>query len=374
MVESPLSQYREQIATGKMRHDPVQALAVEKLQSLHNALKSYEPSEGESGWKQRFGLGRRREDSPQGLYIYGGVGRGKSMLMDMFFDSAPVMEKRRVHFHAFMQEVHTRMAGFRAAEIRVDDPIPAVAKAIAKDAVLLCFDELQIKDITDAMIVGRLFEGLFQAGVVMVATSNRPPRDLYKDGLQKEQFDPFIALIESKMDLLELAGRTDYRLEHMRALDIYITPDDAIARGKLEAAFHRLTHGANAHEAVISVQGRKVEIPKASEGIAMLAFDDICGKPLGPADYLEISRRYHTLIIAGIPQMSAQMKDVARRFVTLIDAMYEGHVKLICSSDVEPQALYVQGEGTFEFERTASRLIEMQSESYIELPHASRNR
>lgn len=372
MSEGPLTNFRSEIAAGKIRHDPVQALAVEKLQSLHNALKGYEPDTGEAGWKDRFGLGRRRIEAPQGLYIFGGVGRGKSMLMDMFFEDAPLEAKRRVHFHAFMQEVHTRMAGFRADEIKVADPIHAVGNAIAKGASLLCLDELQVTDITDAMIVGRLFETLFEKGVVVVATSNRPPRDLYKDGLQRDQFVPFIDLFEEKMDLLELAGPTDYRLEHMRALDAFITPDDEVARAKLENSFKRLTHGHRAHAAVIPVQGRKVEIPKAVEGVAMLGFEDICGRALGPADYIEISRRYHTLIIYGIPRMDAQMKDVARRFITLIDALYEGHVKLICSADAEPPDLYVDGEGTFEFERTASRLIEMQSETYMERDHASR--
>ncbi|MDH5773261.1 MAG: cell division protein ZapE, partial [Rhodospirillaceae bacterium] len=372
MAEGPLSQYREQIGSGKIRPDQTQALAVEKLQSLHNALKSYEPLTGEQGWRERFGIARRRESAPQGLYFYGGVGRGKSMLMDLFFEQAPLKAKRRVHFHAFMQEVHTRMAGFRVAEIKVADPINSVAQAIAKGANLLCLDELQITDITDAMIVGRLFEGLFKNGVVVVATSNRPPRDLYKDGLQREQFIPFIMLIESKMDLLALDGPIDYRLEHMRALDVYMTPNDALAQKKLEAAFERLTHGHQPHQAVITVQGRKVEIPKAVEGVAMVSFTDICGRPLGAADYIEISRRYHTLIMSGIPRMNGEMKDVARRFITLIDALYEGHVKFICSADGEPNELYSDGEGAFEFERTSSRLVEMQSESYIEMDHESR--
>ena len=376
MVEGPLSQYREQIQSGRIKPDQTQALAVEKLQSLHNALKAYEPQNGEQGWRARFGISRKvtntAQGAPQGLYFYGGVGRGKSMLMDLFFEEAPLKAKRRVHFHAFMQEVHTRMAGFRAAEIKVADPLSVVASAIAKGANLLCLDELQITDITDAMIVGRLFEGLFNNGTVVVATSNRPPRDLYKDGLQREQFVPFITLIESKMDLLALDGPTDYRLEHMRALDVYMTPADHDSQKKLELAFERLTHGHQPHQAVITVQGRKVEISKAAEGVAMVSFSDICDRPLGPADYIEISRRYHTIIMSGIPRMNGEMKNVARRFVTLIDALYEGHVKFICSAECDPSQLYSEGEGAFEFERTASRLIEMQSESYMEMDHASR--
>lgn len=372
-LEGPLFEYRRRIAAGELRHDPAQALAVEKLQSLHKALTSYEPGRGPVSWKERFGLERRRETPPQGIYFYGGVGRGKSMLMDMFFDAAPVKRKRRVHFHAFMQQVHVRLGEYRKFKGREADPIPPVAAQVANEAVLFCFDEFQVNDITDAMILRRFFEALFASGVVVVATSNRPPRDLYKDGLQREQFLPFLDLVEDKMDVLELAGPTDYRLEQMRALDIYITPDGEAARAKLEAAFSRLTNGTRAHAASIPVQGRDVAIPKAAQGVALVGFKDICGRPLGPADYLEIARRYHTLIIPGIPKMTPDNMDMARRFVTLIDAMYEGHVKLICSAETEPQQLYTQGLGAFEFERTASRLVEMQSESYMELKHAKRD-
>jgi cell division protein ZapE len=368
----PLVEYRRRIASGELRHDPAQALAVEKLQSLHKALTSYEAQRGMTSWKERFGLERRRDDPPQGIYFYGGVGRGKSMLMDMFFEDAPVKRKRRVHFHAFMQQVHMRLNEYRKFKGRESDPIPAVATQVANEATLFCFDEFQVRDITDAMILRRLFETLFQCGVVVVATSNRPPRDLYKDGLQREQFLPFIDLIETKMDVLALEGKTDYRLEQMRALDMYITPDDVAARAKLEQAFTRLTHGARTHAASIPVQGRDVAIPKAAQGVALVSFKDICGRPLGPAEYLEIARRFHTLIIPGIPKMSPDNMDMARRFVTLIDALYEGYVKLICSADVEPMELYTQGDGAFEFERTASRLVEMQSSSYMELKHAKR--
>lgn len=355
-----------------MRHDPAQALAIEKLQSLHKALQDYEPRSGPVGWKERFGLERRRDVPPQGLYFYGGVGRGKSMVMDLFFEDAPVKRKRRVHFHAFMQQVHIRLNEYRKFKGREADPIPPVAEQLAVEATLLCFDEFQVTDIADAMILSRLFEVLFAKGVVVVTTSNRPPQDLYKDGLQREAFLPFIDLIEEKLDVLQLDGKTDYRLEHMRQLEVYLSPDDETARAKLEEAFQRLTHGARPHAATIPVQGRDIAVPKAAQGVAMVAFQDICGRPLGPADYLELSRRFHTIIVPGIPQMSAENKDVARRFVTLIDAMYEGHVKLVCSAEVGPMELYVQGEGSFEFERTASRLVEMQSESYMERKHEKR--
>ncbi len=368
----PLKEYRRRVAAGELRHDPTQALAVEKLQSLHKALSSYEPQRGPLSWKERFGLERRRETPPQGIYFYGGVGRGKSMLMDMFFDTVRVKRKRRVHFHAFMQQVHMRLSEYRKFKGRESDPIPPVAEQVAAEATLFCFDEFQVHDITDAMILRRFFETLFKAGVVVVSTSNRPPRDLYKDGLQRDQFLPFIDLVEEKMDILGLSGKVDYRLERMRALDIYITPDDAVAHAKLEDAFTRLTNGARAHAASIPVQGRDVAIPKAAQGVAMVDFMDLCARPLGPADYLEIARRYHTVILPGIPRMTPDNLNLAKRFVILIDALYEGHVKLICSAEVEPMDLYVEGKGSFEFARTTSRLIEMQSTSYMELEHAKR--
>ena len=365
----PLFEYRNRIASGELKHDPAQALAVEKLQSLHKALNEYEPRSGPVGWKERFGLERRREDPPQGIYFYGGVGRGKSMLMDLFFEDAPVKRKRRVHFHAFMQQVHIRLNEYRKFKGRESDPIPAVADQLAAEAALLCFDEFQVTDIADAMILSRLFEILFDSGTVVVSTSNRPPCDLYKNGLQRDAFLPFIDLVEDKMDVLQLDGKTDYRLEHMRQLDVYLHPHTEETYAKLERAFTRLTHGARPHAATIPVQGRDIAVPKAAQGVAMVQFNDVCGRPLGPADYLELARRFHTLIIPGIPQMGPANKDEARRFVTLIDAMYEGHVKLICSADVGPLDLYVEGEGSFEFERTASRLVEMQSKSYMELKH-----
>ncbi|MBT3238343.1 MAG: cell division protein ZapE [Rhodospirillaceae bacterium] len=374
MLEGPLNSYRIKQQSGEIRPDPVQALAIEKLQSLHMALKSYDASGEAGGWKERFGLARRREEPPQGLYLFGGVGRGKTLLMDMFFRTAPVERKRRIHFHSFMQQVHARLNEYRKWKGRGNDPIPPIAKQFAAESTLLCFDELQILDIADAMIIGRFFETLFEEGVVVVATSNRPPHDLYKDGLQRAKFLPFIDLLEERMDPLMLDGPTDYRLESIRSSGTYVTPADKKAKAEMARLFERLTNEAEEPDTPIIVNGRKIHMPMAADGVALTGFDDICGQPLGPADYLAISGRYHTLLIHSIPRMGPDNRNEAKRFVTLIDALYEQKTKLICSADAQPAELYVDGDGAFEFERTSSRLIEMQSEDYLATPQRAKHR
>jgi cell division protein ZapE len=382
MPDGPLSLYRARLRAGDIRPDPVQELAAEKLESLHHALANYTPTAGRTSWKERFGLARRPADPPQGLYIYGGVGRGKSMLMDMFFRTAKVPAKRRVHFHAFMQEVHgllndarRRTAGSGRAKpagrARNDDIVGEVARQLARDAWLLCFDELQVLDIADAMILGRLFEALFDVGVVIVATSNRPPCDLYKDGLQRELFLPFIAMIENKLDLLQLDSRTDYRLESMRSMNVFLTPLDQATEARLRAYFARLTHGASVAPETLIVHGRELVIPMAADDIAFISFPELCEQPLGPADYLAVATRYDVLFLSRIPQLRPEKRNEAKRFVTLIDALYEHRVKLICSAETPPDQLYRAGQGAFEFERTASRLHEMQSEGYLGAEHLS---
>jgi cell division protein ZapE len=371
MTDGPLYAYRDRVARGLLKPDPAQELLAEKLQSLHRALDHYSRESGAAGWKERFGLARRRAEPPQGLYIYGGVGAGKSMLMDVFFASAPTPKKRRAHFHAFLQDVHDRFNKFRQSK-RADegDPIPPVADALAEDAWLLCFDELQVTNIVDAMILGRLFEALFARGVVVVATSNRPPKDLYKDGLQRDRFIPFIKLIESKLDVYQLASASDYRLERMLAMRVYHTPADATAARALDEDFADLAADAPAGVERLEVKGRIVEI-RAADGVARATFDELCNRPLGPADYLAIADRFHTLILDDIPRMGPDKATEARRFVTLIDAVYEAKVKLICSAEVGPRDLYADGEGAFEFERLVSRLMEMQSAEYMKLPHVT---
>ena len=375
MSEGPIHAYRALLAGGEIEPDPVQELAAEKLQSLHAALKTYEPTMGAKGWMARLALGPRRE-SPRGLYLYGGVGRGKSMLMDLFFDCLPMEAKKHVHFHAFMRQVHSRLHSFRqavkAGEVAGEaDPLVALAEVIVDRAWLLCFDEFHVTDIADAMILGRLFEALFESGMVIVTTSNRPPRDLYKDGLQRQLFMPFIELFEEKMDILDLGGGTDFRLERMRDMKVYLTPTGAETDRILEEDFRRLITGAEPRPVGVAVDGRRVELELAAEGAALTGFPDLCALPLGAGDYLTIASLYHTVVLKGIPRLGPENRNEAKRFVTLIDALYEHKVNLICSADAPPDELYTEGDGAFEFQRTASRLFEMQTEAYMSQPHVS---
>ena len=377
MTENPIAIYRARIAAGDLTRDGSQELAVEKLESLAHALAHYDP-EAAGGWKARLGLGRQPEDPPLGLYLYGGVGRGKSMLMDLFFDavSVPGDRKRRVHFHAFMLEIHERLHRWRRdnRENGETDPLPKLARDIAEDAWLLCFDEFQVTNVADAMILGRLFEALFESGVVVVATSNRPPDDLYKDGLQRARFLPFIQLLKDRLDILHLAGEVDYRTTRLTDMDVYFAPLDDAAERALDDALRRLTEdqegeGVEVEAVALHAQGRDILVPAAARGTARFTFQELCGRPLGAADYLAIAREFHTVIISGIPAMSPESRDRAARFVTLIDALYEHRVKLVCSAAAAPDGLYPQGDQAFEFQRTASRLIEMQTKEYKALDH-----
>ncbi len=344
--------YDTRVGEGLLRADPAQRAALARLETTRVALETVRPR----GFFDRF----RKPEQPaqRGHYIWGGVGRGKSMIMDLFHAHTGIAEKRRVHFHAFMQEVQTAL--HEARKTGVDDAIKPVADAIAAEIRLLSFDEMQITDIADAMIVGRLFERLFEAGVTIVTTSNRPPKDLYKDGLNRQLFLPFIALLERELDVFELSSETDYRQDRLAGERVYFTPADRAARNAIDLIWKDLT-GGREEELTLEVRGRDVMLPRFWAGQLRAGFWDLCGQPLGPADYLAIADAAKLLILEDVPRLDATKFNEAKRFVTLIDALYEAGTQLVMSADAEPEMLYLEGSGSFEFERTASRLREMQS-------------
>lgn len=370
MSNDLLTRYRAKVASGGLKPDPIQEAAASKLAALADELASYRPRGSKKGMLGKW-FGGPDKPPPRGLYLFGGVGRGKSMLMNLFFDAAPVAAKERVHFHAFMRDIHGEIHRRRQLPMYQDegDPIPGMADGIADSAVLLCLDELEVRDIADAMIVGRLFDKLLARGVVIVSTSNRHPDDLYKHGLQRERFLPFIALIKQAFELLELDAAQDYRLGRLAGQQVYITPLGEAADAALDAAWARLTDDSAPVADVVLIQGRRIPVPAAAHGTARFDFADLCQQPLGPSDYLAIAAQFSTVILRGIPQMNEDLKDAARRFVTLIDALYEHRTALICSAAVPPQDLYQGHEGGFEFHRTVSRLIEMQAADYIRQAH-----
>ena len=361
------SAYQELAKAGELKPDPAQQRAVEALDRLAATLAE------KPGLFARFF--RRDDEACEGVYLWGGVGRGKSMLMDLAYEHVAVHPKRRVHFHAFMLDVHERLRKARATE--EGDPVHHVADAIAGEVKLLCFDEMQVTNPADAMILSRLFERLIERDVRIVTTSNRPPRDLYKDGLNRELFIPFIELIERRYAVVEVNGPTDYRLHRLTGVNVWHVPNGPAATEALSTAFFKLTDYPVEDRAKVPTEelsvggGRTLHVPKSLKGVAVFSFKKLVGQPRGAADYLAVAQRFHTVILVGIPVMTREMRNEAARFVTLIDELYEHRVKLLAAADAEPAGLYPAGDGSFEFRRTVSRLEEMRSAEYLAEGHGT---
>ncbi|MBO9574184.1 MAG: AFG1 family ATPase [Sphingobium sp.] len=362
--------YDQLIAGGELKPDPDQRAAAVRLTQLQEELEAA-PKKGSVLWRML----RKAPEPVRGVYLWGGVGRGKSMLMDLLRDCLDGPAKRRIHFHEFMLDVHARLRQARASES--GDPIPPVASALASEVRVLLFDEMVVNNMADAAIMSRLFTALFEAGVTLVATSNRPPDDLYKDGLNRELFLPFIGLLKEKLDVLSLNGPTDYRLDRLGGRDIWLTPNNDETTARLREIFFRLTDYPPEDSAHVPTEelavpgGRTLHVPKSLKGVAVFSFKRLCAQARGAADYLAIARRFHTVIIVGIPVLGPENRNEAARFVTLIDELYEHKVKLIAGAAAPPMKLYPEGDGSFEFQRTVSRLMEMQSEDYLALGHGA---
>jgi cell division protein ZapE len=360
-----------------MERDAAQVAVVDMLARLEMRIAQYRLARKSSSLGWLFARSESAQARIKGLYIYGDVGRGKTMLMDLFFDASPVVRKRRTHFHEFMLDVHERIYGFRQkmklGEHASDDPIRLTAAELTQEAWLVCFDEFHVTDIADAMILGRLFAQLFERGVVVVATSNVPPEELYKDGLNRALFVPFIHMLEEHMDVVRLDARADFRLEKLAGMPVWYVPADAAADAALDDAWRRLAGGRAGAPQELPLKGRAVHVPRAAVGVARFSFHELCEEPLAAADYLRIAREYHTLIVDRIPLMNFDTRNAAKRFIILIDTLYDTNVKLIASAAAEPDALYAAEEGfeAQEFKRTASRLIEMRSQAYLARPHGA---
>jgi cell division protein ZapE len=371
------SHYQALVSSGAIEADPAQADAVAALADLDERLSDYKPRRKQNLFGRLFG--DKDEAPPRGLYVYGEVGRGKTMLMDLFFQQSAVQHKRRAHFHEFMAEVHERIYGYRQniarGEIADGDVIALTAQAIFDEAWLLCFDEFHVTDIADAMILGRLFAKLFEFGTVVVATSNVAPEDLYKGGLNRALFLPFIAQISDHMDVLRLDARTDFRLEKLVGVNMWLVPADDAAKAALDKAWGRMTGNAPCKARDIAIKGRVLRVPCSANGVARFTFADICEKPLAASDYLRLAHDYHTILIDRIPVMDYAERNAAKRFISLIDTLYDNAVKLMASAAADPVSLYLATDGVEanEFKRTASRLIEMSSESYLALPHGRKD-
>jgi cell division protein ZapE len=367
--EDVVNRYKKLVESGQITGDADQERVIQKFQQLNLSIKTSLQQQKKGVIKKIFRANNYsgNKSLSKGLYIYGDVGRGKSMLMDLFFETGIFEKKRRVHFNSFMLEIHQILHKYRKKkQYHQKDPIPSLAKEIANDATLLCFDEFQVTDIADAMIMSRLFTHLFNLGVFIVATSNRIPDDLYKDGLQRESFIPFIDLLKKNVEVVHLASQKDYRLGRLQSLStVYYYPLDQYSESFLQDSFNKMTNNAIATPRILDVGNRKLEIEKTHGDVAWTSFKQLCEQPYGAVDYIAIAKIFNTLILSNIPKMSEDDCNEAKRFVTLIDELYEHKVKLICTAQAHPKELYIKGKGSFEFSRTVSRLMEMQSAKYL---------
>ncbi|MGD0418479.1 MAG: cell division protein ZapE [Xanthobacteraceae bacterium] len=377
MASSITARYAAGVAAGRIEQDIAQLAVVDMLARLEARIVEYRLARKSSSLGWMFGSRQKRQSRIKGLYIYGDVGRGKTMLMDLFFESSPVQRKRHAHFHEFMIDMHERIHAIRQkmklGEHAAEDPIQQAATELAGEAWLLCFDEFHVTDIADAMILGLLFAQLFEHGVVLVATSNVEPEELYKEGLNRALFVPFIHMLEQHMDIVRLAARTDFRLEKLAGMRVWYVPADAAADAALDDAWRRLAPGRDGEPQELALKRRNVHVPRAAMGVARFSFRDLCEQPLAAADYLRIAHEYHTIILDRIPVTTFETRNAAKRFIILIDTLYDMNVKLIASAEAEPEALY-RGDDGFEaqeFKRTASRLIEMRSQGYLARPHGA---
>jgi cell division protein ZapE len=378
MANSTSARYAALVAAGEIERDPAQEAVVARLARLNERLAMHRLARKSSSLGWLFGTRESAEPDLKGLYLWGEVGRGKTMLMDLFFATCPVKRKRRVHFHAFMLDVHERLRDYRNklkfGEVPDGDPLHLAADDLAEEAWVLCFDEFHVTDIADAMILGRLFTRLFERGVVVVATSNVEPSDLYREGLNRALFLPFIALLSERMDILRLEARTDFRLEKLIGMQVWHVPADDAATRALDAAWRRLTGGQQTHPVDLTVKGHVLHVPCAAMGAARFSFHDLCEQPLGAIDYLRIAHEFHTIVIDRVPVMTYANRNEAKRFIALVDTIYDAGVKLLASAAAAPTALYEGTDGyeAGEFKRTASRLMEMGSTAYLALPRGRR--
>lgn len=362
VLATPLARYQAAIQQGQLQQDALQYMAVEKLNMLHGALQGYVPDRRQAWQARLISFWREKPHPPQGLYLWGDVGRGKSMLMDLFYQTVATPFKRRCHFHEFMLEIHAQLHQWRQGKMPqagTVDPLPYLARQMVKNVYVLCFDEFHVTDVADAMILQRLFAALFAEGMIVVATSNRKPDDLYKDGLQRQNFLPFIALLQQQLEVVELNGDTDYRLRLLAGRDTFFSPDTPENQQKLQALFLELTEGEEGHEDILLVKTRQVHIPKAAAGVAFFHFHELCGVPMGVADYIALASHYNSILVQSIPIFTADLQNEAKRFLLLLDALYEAKIHFACTAATAPENLYHGGLLSFEFARTVSRLQEM---------------